>query len=160
MLTNPSSQVMHHSICICLSIMPSLIAGVVICAASVSHRRWETSNSQPDKPNATASQQLVSYLSWHFQPVSVPVTCHYYYFYLSLLYSTFLRSWADSLCSHVILHEWIFFSSAFLWISTEVVCLQCWHGWCHKKLLPSWHVLCTPYNHAPCHFMQSHIRKV
>ena len=21
-------------------------------------------------------------------------------------------------------------------------------------------VLCTPYNHAPCHFMQSHIRKV
>ena len=24
----------------------------------------------------------------------------------------------------------------------------------------SWRVLCTPYNHAPCHFMQSHIRKV
>ena len=22
------------------------------------------------------------------------------------------------------------------------------------------HILCTPYNHAPCHFMQSHIRKV
>ena len=22
------------------------------------------------------------------------------------------------------------------------------------KLLPSWCVLCTPYNHAPCHFMQ------
>ena len=21
-------------------------------------------------------------------------------------------------------------------------------------------VLCTPYNHTPCHFMQSHIRKV
>ena len=21
-------------------------------------------------------------------------------------------------------------------------------------------ILCTPYNHAPCHFMQSHIRKV
>ena len=45
------------------------------------------------------------------------------------------------------------------WISTEVVCLQCWHGWCHMKLLPSWRVLCTPYNHAPRH-MQSHIRKV
>ena len=28
------------------------------------------------------------------------------------------------------------------------------------KLLPSQHILCTPYNHAPCHFMQSHIRKV
>ena len=28
------------------------------------------------------------------------------------------------------------------------------------KLLPSRRVLCTPYNHAPCHFMQSHMRKV
>ena len=38
--------------------------------------------------------------------------------------------------------------------------LQCWHGWCHMKRLPSWRVLCTPYNHTPCHFMQSHIHKV
>ena len=38
--------------------------------------------------------------------------------------------------------------------------LQQWHGWCHMKLLPSQHVLCTPYNHAPCHFMQSHVHKV
>ena len=30
------------------------------------------------------------------------------------------------------------------------------HVWCHKKLLPSRSVC----NHAPCHFMQSHIRKV
>ena len=28
------------------------------------------------------------------------------------------------------------------------------------KLLPSWHILCIPYNRAPCHFMQSHIHKV
>ena len=28
------------------------------------------------------------------------------------------------------------------------------------NLLPSRRVLCTPYNHAPCYFMQSHIRKV
>ena len=35
-----------------------------------------------------------------------------------------------------------------------------WHGWCHMKLLPSRRVLCTPYNHAPCHFMQSHIRNL
>ena len=139
--------------------MSSLIAGVVICAASVPHRRWEASNSQPDEPDATASQQLVSYLSSHFQFVSVPVTSHYYY-YWSLLYSAILCSWADSLHSHVILHEWIVFYSAFFWISTEVVYLQRWHGWCHKKLLPSWRVLRTPYNHAPCHFMQSHIRKV
>ena len=33
-------------------------------------------------------------------------------------------------------------------------------AWCHMKLLPSRHVLCTPYNHALCHFMKSHIRKV
>ena len=38
--------------------------------------------------------------------------------------------------------------------------LQHWHGWCHMKLLSSGRVLCTPYNYAPCHFMQSHIRKV
>ena len=63
----------------------------------------------------------------------------------------------------MILHEWIVFIVRF-WISTEVVYLQRWrHGWCHKNLLPesqSRHVLCTPYNHASCHFMQSHIRKV
>ena len=47
---------------------------------------------------------------------------------------------------------------AVFFISTEMVYLQRWHGWCHMKLLPSRRVLCTPYNHAPCHFMQSHIR--
>ena len=41
-----------------------------------------------------------------------------------------------------------------------MVYLQRWHGWCHTKLLLSWCILCAPYNHAPCHFMQSHIRKV
>ena len=41
-----------------------------------------------------------------------------------------------------------------------MVYLQRCHGWCHMKLLPSRRVLCTPYNHAPCHFMQSHIRKL
>ena len=46
------------------------------------------------------------------------------------------------------------------WISTAVVYLQHWHGWCHMKLLPSWCVLCTPYNHAPRFFMQSDIHKV
>ena len=76
------------------------------------------------------------------------------------LYSAILRSRADSLCSHVILHECIAFYSVFFWISTEVVSLQRWHGWCHKKLLPFWRVLCTPYNQALCHFMQNHIHKV
>ena len=34
------------------------------------------------------------------------------------------------------------------------------HGWCHMRLLLSRRVLCTPYNHAPCHFSQRHIRLV
>ena len=42
----------------------------------------------------------------------------------------------------------------------RTVCMLNWHGWCHMKLLPSRRVLCTPYNHAPCHFMQSHMRKL
>ena len=37
--------------------------------------------------------------------------------------------------------------------------LKRWHGWCHMKLLPSRRVLSISYNHAPCHFMQSHICK-
>ena len=30
----------------------------------------------------------------------------------------------------------------------------------HETAAISAQVLCTPYNHAPCHFIQSHIRKV
>ena len=30
----------------------------------------------------------------------------------------------------------------------------------HETAAISAQVLCTPYNHAPCHFTQSHIRKV
>ena len=30
----------------------------------------------------------------------------------------------------------------------------------HETAAVSAQVLCTPYNHAPCHFMQRHIRKV
>ena len=44
--------------------------------------------------------------------------CHFcvwhYYYYWSFLYSAILRFRADSLRSHVILHEWIAFYSAFL----------------------------------------------
>ena len=29
------------------------------------------------------------------------------------------------------------------WISTEVVCLQRWHGWCHMKLQPSRRKFCV-----------------
>ena len=88
---------------------------------------------------------------------------YYYYYYWSLLYSAILRSRADSLRSHVILHEWIAFYSTFLNIHRSgVLTALAW-------LVPqesaaresqSRRVLCAPYNHAPCHFMQSHIRKV
>ena len=71
-----------------------------------------------------------------------------------LLYSAIPRSRADSVRSHVTLHERVFLTS------TEVVYLQRWHGWCHMKLLPSRRVLCTPYNYAPCHFMKIYVRKV
>ena len=87
----------------------------------------------------------------------------YMLWYWSLLYSTILRSWAYSLRSHVILHEWIAFYNAFLNIHRSgVLTALAW-------LVPqesaaresqSRHILCTPYNHAPCHFMQSHIHKV
>ena len=87
----------------------------------------------------------------------------YYYYYWPLLYSAILRSRADSLRSHVILHERIPYYSAFLNIRRSgVLTALAW-------LVPqesaaresqSRRVLCTPYNHAPCHFMQSHIRKV
>ena len=86
-----------------------------------------------------------------------------FYIYWSLLYSAILHSWADSLRSHVILHEWIAFYSTFLNIHRSgVLTALAW-------LVPqesaaresqSQRILCTPYNHAPCHFKQSHIRKV
>ena len=69
----------------------------------------------------------------------------------------------ESHASAVSLHEWIAFYSAFLNIHRSgVLTVLAW-------LVPqesaaresqSRRVLCTPYNHAPCHFMQSHIRKV
>ena len=76
-------------------------------------------------------------------------TLFYSFIYLlSPLYSAILRSGLEQThCARM------WFYTRF-WISTEVVYLQRWHGWCHVKLLPSRRVLCTPYNYAPCHFMQ------
>ena len=83
-----------------------------------------------------------------------------YWWWWLLLYSAIFHSQADSLRSHVILHEWLAYFIVHFLISIEVVYLQRWHGWCHMNLLPSRRILCPPYNHAPCHFMQSHICKV
>ena len=67
------------------------------------------------------------------------------------LYSAILRlSWADSLRSHAVLHEWLAFYSVFFEYPPKWVYLQHWHGWCHMKLAAvSAQVLCTPYSHAP-----------
>ena len=76
------------------------------------------------------------------------------------MYSAFLRSRADSLCSHQILHERAFYC-AFLDIHIyRSGALTALTWLVPLKLLPSGRVLCTPYNHAPCPLMQNHIRKV
>ena len=51
---------------------------------------------------------------------------------------------------------WVTSFRAPFWISTEVVYLQRWH----ETAAVSAQVLCTSYDHAPCHFMQSHVLKV
>ena len=79
------------------------------------------------------------------------------------LYSAILRSLEQTHCARMwfYMSDYLFIALFFFFfLSTEVVHLQRWHGWCHMKLLPSQRVLCTPYNSAPCHFMQSHIRKM
>ena len=59
-----------------------------------------------------------------------------------LLYSAILHSRADSMRSHVILHEWLAFVFEY---APKVVCLQRWHGWCHMKLQPSRRKFCVHF---------------
>ena len=69
------------------------------------------------------------------------------------LYSTVLFSvleWAHCAFGHM----WFWridqhFEYPLKWCTYSTFGLLC--GWCRVKLLPSQHVLCTPYNHAPCH---------
>ena len=77
-----------------------------------------------------------------------------------LLYSAVLRSRADSLHWQVILHEWLAFYGAFLNIHRSGVLTAL--AWLvpHETAAVSVQVPCTSYNHAPCHFMQSHIMHV
>ena len=78
----------------------------------------------------------------------------------SLLYSAMLRSPTDSLRLNVILHEWLAFYSAFLSTHRSGVLTALTWLVPHETAAVSVQVLCTPYNHAPYHFMQSHIRHV
>ena len=77
----------------------------------------------------------------------------------SLIYRYSPLSWADSLRSHVVLREWLAFHSAFFGYRSGVLTALTWLV-PHETAAVSAQVLCTPYNHAPRHFMQSHIRKV
>ena len=75
----------------------------------------------------------------------------------SLLYNTTLRSQADSLRSHAILHEWLTFYSVFLNIQLK------WCTYSTDMAGASWNCCCLGafrVHHTTCHFMQSHICKV
>ena len=77
------------------------------------------------------------------------------------LYSAILRSLEQTHCARL----WLdmsdkLFIARFLNIHRSGVLTAL--AWLvpHETAAISAQVLCTPYNHAPCHFMQSHIRKV
>ena len=76
----------------------------------------------------------------------------------SLLYSTIIGFWGDSLCS---CHMWFWMSDFYniFWISTKVVysqhCLIVTWLVPHETVDILAHVLCTSYNHAPVYFVTS-----
>ena len=65
----------------------------------------------------------------------------------------------------MVLHsEWLAFYSAFFFFffnihRSGILTALAWLV-PHETAAVSVQVLCAPYNHAPCHFMQSHIREV
>ena len=81
---------------------------------------------------------------------------------IAILYSAILRSRANPLRSHVILHEWLAFYSAINLLNTHRSDVLTALAWLvpHETAAVSAHVLCTPYNHALCHLVQNHISKV
>ena len=95
----------------------------------------------------------------HLDSHTAPELCSEVWWWWSLLYSAIRRSRADSLRSHVILSAWVnSFYSAFV----EYPPKRCTYRagiWLvpHETAAISAKVLCTPYHHALCHFMQSHM---
>ena len=82
-------------------------------------------------------------------------------FYWLLLYSAspLLSRLTVLTCGSIFLHEWLALFIVPCWISTKVVYLSTGMAGA-TWLLPSQHVACTPYKHAPCHFMQNDILMV
>ena len=77
------------------------------------------------------------------------------------LYSAILRSLEQTHCARMwfYMSDWLFIAR-FLNIHRSGVLTSL--AWLvpHDTAAVSAQVLCTPYNHVPCHFMQNHIRKV
>ena len=73
----------------------------------------------------------------------------------SRLYSAILHSRADSLRSHLILHEWLAFLIFFFYQSGVLRALA-WLMPLESAAVSA----CSVYTTQPCHFMQGHIRKV
>ena len=79
--------------------------------------------------------------------------CFYIALFSVLVQTHCARMW-------LILHEWQAFYSAFLNIHRSGVLTAVAWPVPHETASISAQVPCTPYNHAPCHFMLSHVRKV
>ena len=122
---------------------------------------WDDERHQGTLPHHQwAGMNKCAFLLYHCSLGNpFPAKASSWWWWWSLLHSAVLRSRADSLRSHVILHEWLAFYSAFLNIHRSGVLTAL--AWLvpHETAVSA-QVLCTPYNHAPCHFMQSHICKV
>ena len=71
--------------------------------------------------------------------------------YIALLSA--LLSRVSVLAGHSTWVTSFFIACFFRWISTEVVYLQHWHGWCHMKLQPSWRKFCV--HHTTMHHFTS-----
>ena len=120
---------------------------------------WPTEQQCGQQLQPSLQSQL-GHCPCYFHRVYV-VVYHFYKLYI-VLFSTL----EQSPCAHVACgSEWVTscFTACFeyvhqSWVLTLTYTYSAvWslHGWCHVKLLPSLRVLCTPYNHAPCHLMQS-----
>ena len=80
------------------------------------------------------------------------------------LYSAILRSLEQTHCARLwfYMSDKLFIAVFFFFLNIHRSGVLTALAWLvpHETAAISAQVLCTPYKHAPCHFMQSHIRKV
>ena len=77
------------------------------------------------------------------------------------LYSAILRSLEQTHCARMLFYmsDWLSIARFLNIHRSGVLTALAWLV-PHETAAVSAQVLCTPYNHVPCHFMQSHVRKV